>query len=104
MAISDEDDVLEEGPPDGSPADQRREEGCRREEAIRTLLQRHGGKRLTIDAVEDIAVELSVSRSTMYRLILAYRARGTVSSVEPRALGRRKGTLVLDAKREKLIV
>lgn len=39
----------------------------------------------------------------MYRLITAYRAKGTVSSVEPRALGRRKDTLVLDAKREKLI-
>ncbi len=43
------------------------------------------------------------SRLTMYRLITAYRAKGTVSSVEPRALGRRKDTLVLDAKREKLI-
>lgn len=39
----------------------------------------------------------------MYRLMTAYRAKGTVSSVEPRALGRRKDTLVLDAKREKLI-
>ncbi len=39
----------------------------------------------------------------MYRLIMAYRAKGTVSSVEPRAQGRRKDTLVLDANREKLI-
>ena len=39
----------------------------------------------------------------MYRLIIAYRAKGTVSSVEPRAMGRRKDALVLDAKREKLI-
>ena len=39
----------------------------------------------------------------MYRLITAYRAKGTVSSVEPRSKGRRKDTLVLDAKREKLI-
>ena len=103
MTISNEDDVLEDSPPEDGPAHRRREEGCRREEAIRSLLQRYDGKRLTIDAVEEIALELDVSRSTMYRLITAYRAKGTVSSVEPRALGRRKGTLVLDAKREKLI-
>jgi putative transposase len=101
--MSGEDDVLEDSPPEGGPAHRRREEGCRREEAIRSLLQQYDGKRLTIDAVEEIALELDVSRSTMYRLITAYRAKGTVSSVEPRALGRRKGTLVLDAKREKLI-
>ena len=84
---------------EGEEADRRREEGCRREEAIRSQLKRYDNKRLTIGAVE----ELSVSRSTMYRLIAAYRAKGTVSSVEPRALGRRKDSLVLDAKREKLI-
>jgi putative transposase len=93
-----EDDVAEN---DG--ARRRREEGCRREEAIRGLLKRHDDKRLTIGAVEEIAQELGVSRSTMYRLITAYRAKGTVSSVEPRSKGRRKDTLVLDAKREKLI-
>jgi putative transposase len=93
-----EDDVAED-----DEARRRREEGCRREEAIRGLLKRHDDKRLTIGAVEETAQELGVSRSTMYRLITAYRAKGTVSSVEPRALGRRKGTLVLDAKREKLI-
>src|SRR5271163_979371 len=93
-----EDDVAED-----DEARRRREEGCRREEAIRGLLKRHDDKRLTIGAVEEIAQELGVSRSTMYRLITAYRAKGTVSSVEPRAQGRRKDTLVLDAKREKLI-
>jgi putative transposase len=93
-----EDDVAED-----DEARRRREEGCRREEAIRGLLKRHDDKRLTIGAVEEIAQELGVSRSTMYRLITAYRAKGTVSSVEPRALGRRKDTLVLDAGREKLI-
>ena len=81
----------------------RREEGCRREEAIRSLLKRHDDKKLTIGAVEEIAQELGVSQPTMYRLITAYRAKGTVSAVEPRAQGRRKNTLVLDAKREKLI-
>ena len=93
-----EDDVAED-----DEAHRRREEGCRREEAIRSLLKRHDDQRLTISAVEEIAQELGVSRSTMYRLITAYRAKGTVSSVEPRAQGRRKDTLVLDAKREKLI-
>jgi putative transposase len=93
-----EDDVAED-----DEAHRRREEGCRREEVIRSVLQRHDDKRLTIGAVEEIAQELGVSRSTMYRLITAYRAKGTVSSVEPRAQGRRKDTLVLDAKREKLI-
>jgi hypothetical protein len=39
----------------------------------------------------------------MYRLIMAYRAKGTVSSVEPQAMGRRKDAFVLDAKRERLI-
>ena len=82
---------------------ERREEGYRREEAIRSLLKRHDAVKLTVGAVDEIANELGVSRSTMYRLITAYRAKGTVSSVEPRALGRRKDTLVLDAKREMLI-
>src|SRR5271156_2601970 len=80
-----------------------RGEGCRREEAIRGLLKRHDDKRLTIGAVEETAQELGVSRSTLSRLTTAYRAKGTVSSVEPRSKGRRKDTLVLDAKREKLI-
>jgi putative transposase len=98
MTIGAEDDV-----PEGSSEYRRREEGCRREESIRGLLQRHDDKRLTIETVDEIALELGVSRSTMYRLITAYRAKGTVSSLEPPALGRPKGALVLDTKREKLI-
>jgi hypothetical protein len=39
----------------------------------------------------------------MYRLIIAYWAEGTASSVEPRAMGRRKDAFALDAKRERLI-
>jgi putative transposase len=89
--------------PEDSLARRRRDEGCRREEAIRSLLKRHGDKRLTIVDVEAVAWELGVSRSTMYRLIIAYRAKGTVSSVEPRAMGRRKDAFVLDTKRERLI-
>ncbi|CAN2536315.1 hypothetical+protein [Methylocapsa aurea] len=94
---------VEEDVPEGSSEYRRREEGCRREEAIRSLLMRHDDKRLSIGAVDEIALELGVSRPTMYRLITAYRAKGTVSSVEPPTLGRPKGTLMLDAEREKLI-
>ena len=71
-------------------------EGCRREEAISGLLERHGDKRLSMTDVDEVAWELGVSRSTLYRLIAAYRAKGTVSSVEPRSRGRRKNTFVLD--------
>ena len=94
--------MSEEDVPVDSQARRRREEGCRREEAIRELLKRHGDKRLTVVDVEAVAWELGVSRPTMYRLIVAYRAKGTVSSVEPGAMGRRKGAFVLDAKRERL--
>src|SRR5271154_1724131 len=78
-------------------------EGCRREEAIRGLLERHGDRRLSIPDVDEVAWELGVSRATLYRLIAAYRTKRTVSSVEPRSRGRRKNTFVLDSKREKLI-
>jgi putative transposase len=53
--------------PDDGEASRRREEGCRREEAIRDLLKRHDDKRLSIGAVDEVAQELGVSRSTMYR-------------------------------------
>ena len=78
-------------------------EGCRREEAISDLLQRHGDKRLSIKDVDEVAWELGISRATLYRLIAAFRRNRTVSSVEPRTRGRRKNTLVLDPRREKLI-
>jgi putative transposase len=68
---------------------------------MRQLLKRRGDKRLA--DVEAQAWELGVSRPTMYRLIAAYRAKGTVSSVEPRPMGRRRDTFVLDAGRERLI-
>ena len=78
-------------------------EGCRREEAISSLLERHGDKRLSIKDVDEVAWELGVSRATLYRLIAAFRAKRTVSSVEPRTRGRRKNAFVLDHRREKLI-
>jgi hypothetical protein len=55
-----EDDVAED-----EEARQRREEGCRREEAIRGLLKRHDDQRLTIGAVEEIAQELGVAISPL---------------------------------------
>jgi len=54
-------------------------EGCRREEAICGLLERHGDKRLSMTDVDEMAWELGVSRSTLHRLIAAYRAKRTVS-------------------------
>ena len=48
-------------------------EGCRREEAISELLQRHDDKRLSIKDVDEVAWELGVSRATLYRLIAAFR-------------------------------
>jgi putative transposase len=72
-------------------------------EAISGLLERHGDKRLSMADVDEVAWQLGVSRSTLYRLIAAYRVKWTVSSVEPRSRGRRKNTFVLDRKREKLI-
>ena len=78
-------------------------EGCRREEAISGLLKRHGDKRLSIADVDEVAWELGVSRATLYRLIVAFRAKRTVTSLEPRSRGRRKNAFVLDRKREKLI-
>ncbi|WP_246719564.1 hypothetical protein [Methylocystis sp. H62] len=51
--------------PEDDEAFRRREEGCRREEAIRSLLKRYDEKRLSIGAVDEIAQELGVSRSTI---------------------------------------
>jgi putative transposase len=63
--------IVDEDLPEDGGARRRWEEGCRREEAIRGLLKRHGDKRLTIVDVEAVAWELGVSRSMMYRLIVA---------------------------------
>ena len=48
-------------------------EACRREAVIRDLLQRYPS-RMTKRAVEDVAWELGLSRTTMYLLIGRYRA------------------------------
>jgi putative transposase len=78
-------------------------EACRREEAIRKLLGRSEGRRLKMGDVEDVALELGVSRATLYRFITAYRQTPTVEALEPRQRGRRKGALVLDKPRHDLI-
>jgi putative transposase len=78
-------------------------EACRREEAIRKLLSRSEGERLKMGDVEEVALELGVSRATLYRLITAYRHTPTVEALEPRQRGRRKGALVLDKPRHDLI-
>src|SRR5215471_7827903 len=51
-------------------------EACRREEAIRKLLGRSDGERLKVGDVEEVALELGVSRATLYRLITARKRRG----------------------------
>ena len=48
------------------------EEACRREDAIRTLLTGRTST-LTAKEVEAVAVELGLSRATLYRMIRRYR-------------------------------
>jgi len=49
--------MSEEDVPGDGKARRRREEGCRREEAIRELLKRHGEKRLTVVDVDAVACQ-----------------------------------------------
>jgi len=77
-------------------------DACRREAAIRDLLDRHP-ERLTINAVELVACELGLSRPTLYRLIARYRLTRTVEGLLGPGRGRREGTRVLDPDEEKLI-
>ena len=67
-------------------------EACRREAMVRDLLRRYPD-RLTVSAVEDVAWELGLSRTTTYRLIKRYRAARTVEVLLDRPLGRPKGSL-----------
>ena len=60
----------------------------RREETIRKLLGRSEGERLKMGDVEEVALDLGVSRATLYRLITAYRQTPTVEALEPRQRGR----------------
>ena len=78
------------------------EEACRREAAIRDLLNRHP-KRLKAAAVDGVAWELGVSRTTLYRLIGRYRATRTVEGLWGPGRGRQEGARVLDDAKETLI-
>jgi hypothetical protein len=53
--------------------------------------------------VEEVALELAISRAPLCRLIEIYRQIPTVEALEPRTRGRRKGTLFLDKARHVLI-
>jgi putative transposase len=77
-------------------------EACRREAAIRDLLDRHP-KRLRLAAVDDVAWELGVSRATLYRLIARYRTTRTVEGLFGPGRGRPQGTQVLEEAKERLI-
>ena len=78
------------------------DEACRREAAIRDLLNRYP-KRLSINVVEAVAWELGVSRATLYRLIARYRQTRTVEGLLGPGSGRPEGTRVLDSDEETLI-
>ena len=62
------------------------DEACRREAAIRDLLNRYP-KRLRIGVVEAVAWELGVSRATLYRLIVRYRQPAPSRACAARAAG-----------------
>jgi putative transposase len=78
------------------------DEACRREAAIRTLINRYP-KRLMVTAVDDVAWELGVSRATLYRLVERYRATRTVEGLCGPGRGRREGTRFLNPAQETLI-
>jgi putative transposase len=78
------------------------EEACRREAAIRDLINRYP-KRLTVTAVDEVAWELGVSRATLYRLIECYRANRTVEGLCGPGRGRREGSRFLNPAEETLI-
>src|SRR5271165_5454600 len=77
-------------------------EACRREEAIRDLLRRYP-RRMTKRAVEDVAWELGLSRTTLYLLIGRYRAARTVAVLLDQPVGRPKGRLHEEPVRDALI-
>ncbi len=88
---------------DKAPREEREwEEACRREDAIRTLLNRRT-LALSAKEVEEAAVELGISRATLYRMIRLYRDGGTVSSLLRRSVGRPKKSRSLSPEREALI-
>ena len=71
------------------------EEACRREDAIRDLLQRHP-QGLTAAMVDEVAGQLGMSRASLYRSIRRFRVDGTVTALMPRTAGRPQGLRLLD--------
>lgn len=67
-------------------------EACRREAAICNLLQCYPSQ-MTKRAVEDVAWELGLSRTTLYLLIGRYRAAGTVEDLLDQPAWQPKGRL-----------
>jgi putative transposase len=93
----------DDGPDATAPDDLSWFEACRREEAVRGLLNRSPGERPRMRDVDNVALELGISRATLYRLITVYRQTPTVEALQPRQRGRPKGALVLAKARHKLI-
>jgi len=58
---------------------------------------------LTHAAITDVAVELGLSRASLYRLVRLFRSGGTVTALMPRKVGRPQGLRMLDVKREAVI-
>ena len=58
---------------------------------------------MTRRAVEDAASELGLSRTTLYELIVRYRAARTVEVLLERERGRPKGSLHKEPARDALI-
>jgi len=79
-----------------------RDEACRREAAIRDLLNGYP-KRLRMSVVGAIAWELGVSQATLYRLIARYRQTRTVEGLRGAGSGRPEGTRILHLDEETLI-
>ncbi len=65
-------------------------EACRREEAIRGLLKRSDGKRLSLSDAEAVAMDLGISRATLYRFVavIVGRLRSKRSNRSARADGK----------------
>ena len=53
--------------------------------------------------MEDVASELGLSRTTLYELIVRYRATRTVEVLQERGRGRPKGSLHMEPARDALI-
>jgi putative transposase len=78
------------------------EEACRREDALRQLVERFPD-RSPLSAVDDACSSLGLSRATLYRLIERFKAQKTVSSLLPRKPGRAAGSKNQDPTRDLLI-